>query len=82
MLKLAKRIWDTMKITYGHRKKISRIGKIYEQIFTFRQADRLVQDYFSSLRVLLDELEIYQHFVVDISNMREYREELAVTTFL
>ena len=35
-----------------------------------------------SVRTLLDELEIYQPFAVDISKMRQYREELAVAIFL
>lgn len=34
MLKLAKKIWDTLKSTYSHDKNIA---KIYEQIFTIRR---------------------------------------------
>ena len=50
-------------------------------MFTLRQGDHLVQDLYASLRALLDELEVYQLFVVDISKMKEYHEELAVAIF-
>ena len=56
MLWPAKRIWDTLKITYGHEKNISRVFEVYEQIFTLRKGNHSVQDHFSTLRGLSDEL--------------------------
>ena len=50
---------------------------MYEQIFTLRPGDRLVQDHFITLRGLLDELDIY-----DITKIRQYCKELAVATYL
>ena len=41
-----------------------------------------VQDVYASLHALLDELEVYRSFVVDISKMKEYREEFVVAIFL
>ena len=37
MLRPAKKIWDTLKITYGHEKNISKVFEVYEQIFSLRQ---------------------------------------------
>ena len=36
MLNPAKKIWNTLKNTYGYEKNISRIAEIYEQIFTLQ----------------------------------------------
>ena len=82
MLKFAKKIWDTLRSTYGNEKNIARVCEIYEQLFTYKQGDRLVQDFYNTLRTLLNELEVYQPLVTDIFKMREYREELAVAIFL
>ena len=50
-------------------------------MFTLRLDGRPVQDLYALLCALLDELEVYQSFVVDIAKMREYREELAIAIF-
>ena len=63
-------------------RKIFPIYEIYEQIFTIHQADRSIQDYFMSLHALMDELEIYQPFVADISKIRGYYDELSVAAFM
>ena len=60
MLRPAKKIWDTLRLTYGHEKNISRVFEIYEHLFTLRQGDRSVQEHFTALHGLLDELDIYQ----------------------
>ena len=59
LLRFAKKIWDTLRLTYGHEKNISRVYEIYEQLFTLRQGDRSVQEYFTAFRALLDELDVY-----------------------
>lgn len=71
-----------MKNTYGHEKNISRVGKIYEQIFTLQQGEQTIQELYTSFCSLLDELKVYQPFVADITKMREYREEFAIAKFL
>lgn len=35
----AKKIWDTLKETYGHEKNISRAYELYEQFFVLQQGD-------------------------------------------
>ena len=82
MLHPAKKIWDILKITYGHKKNIFRVFEVYEQIFSLRQGDRSLQEYFTTLHGLIDELDIYQPLTADITKMRQYWEELAVTAYL
>ena len=82
LLRPAKKIWNTCRLTYGHEKNISRVFEVYEQLFTIRQGERSVQEYFTHLRALLDELEMYQPLTGDVSQMKRYREELAVSVYL
>ena len=55
---------------------------MYEQLLTLRQDDHSIQEHFTILRALLDELDVYQHLTTDISRMKKYREELAVEVCL
>ena len=73
---------QTLQSTYRHEKNIAWICEIYEHLFTYRQEERSVQESYSSLRALLDELEIYQSLVTDISKIHQYRDELVVPIFL
>ena len=41
-----------------------------------------MQEHFTTLRGLLDEFDIYQPLIADITKMRQYREELAVVAYL
>ena len=66
MLTPTKRIWDSLRRTYGHEKNVSRIVEVYEQIFTLH--DQSVQELYATLRSLLDEFEVYQSLVVDIDS--------------
>ena len=51
-------------------------------MFTLRQGDHSVQEHFTLLRALLDELDVYQPLTTDTSRMRQYHEELAITIYL
>ena len=66
MLRPTKKIWDMLRLTYG------RVFEMYGQLFIIRQGDRLVQEHFTLLRALLDELEIYQPLIVDITQMKSW----------
>ena len=65
----------------GYEQNISRAFEVYEQIFTLKMGDSSIQQHFSSLRSLLEELDLYQP-LTDITTMRRYREELAVAAYL
>ena len=61
MLRPARKIWETLHSTYEHEKNIARICVIYEQLFTHHKGERFVQEFYSSLRSLMDELKVYRH---------------------
>ena len=82
LLRPAKKISETLKTTYGHEKNIFIVFEIYEHLFTLCQGDSSVQDHYTILRGLLDELDVYPSLVADISKIRQYRDELAVVVYL
>ncbi|XP_039139827.1 uncharacterized protein LOC120277136 [Dioscorea cayenensis subsp. rotundata] len=82
MLTTAKAIWEMCRLTYGNENNISRVFELYEQLFTARQGDRTAPQFFTHIRSLLDELDIYQPLVLDLATLRRYRNEVAVIAYL
>ena len=58
-----KKIWDTLKETYEHKKNIFLVYELYKQFFSLQQGDRTVIDLYTSLQVVMDELKMYQSIV-------------------
>ena len=75
-------MWDTLKVMHGNEKNPSRVFEIYERLFELKQGDRLVPEFYDELKGLIDELEMHQHIVTDAATLKEYRQDLAVSTFL
>ncbi|XP_020260332.1 uncharacterized protein LOC109836748 isoform X2 [Asparagus officinalis] len=81
-LTTAKEMWDNLKIMYGNEKNVSRVFKIYERLFAFKQGDKSVPEFFGELKGLIDELEMHQPAVADAATLLGYRRDLAVSKFL
>ncbi|XP_020261846.1 uncharacterized protein LOC109837879 [Asparagus officinalis] len=81
-LTTAKEMWDSLKIMYGNEKNASRVFEIYERLFTLKQGDRSVPEFFGELKGLIDELEMHQPTVSDAATLLGYRRDLAVSKFL
>ena len=78
----AKRVWDTIRATYGNDQNISRVCEVYKQLFSLRQNDDSVSINYTRIRSLLEELDVHQPFIADVVVMKRYREELVVAIFL
>ena len=78
----AKEIWDNLQEMYSSDQNISRIYQLYEDIFSFEQGDRSVDDYFSILKGMWDELNVYQPLTTDLKKQQQHREEFWVAKFL
>ena len=70
MFSTAKKIWDTLKATYAHEKNIARVAELYDQFFALQQDDMSIEDLYTSIRVVLDELEIYPLTLLLGANIR------------
>ena len=58
-LTTAKEMWDTLKVTYGNEKNLSKVFEIYKRLFDFKQGDSSVPEFYGELKGLIDELEMH-----------------------
>ncbi|XP_043700114.1 uncharacterized protein LOC122650799 [Telopea speciosissima] len=61
----AKGVWTDLRETYSQAKNVSRIYEIYEKLFTHKQGDRSLSEFFGSFKGLIEELQVYQPFATD-----------------
>ncbi|XP_078436651.1 uncharacterized protein LOC144707428 [Wolffia australiana] len=82
LLSPSKAIWDEWARMYGYRSNIGRTVEIVEGMFRARQGTRSLQEFYATLRSLLNQLEIYQPYTPDLTVQRRYHEETSVGLFL
>ncbi|XP_078435034.1 uncharacterized protein LOC144706034 [Wolffia australiana] len=82
LLSPSKAIWDEWACMYGYRSNIGRTVEIVEGMFRARRCTRSLQEFYATLRSLLNQLEIYQPYTPDLTVQSHYREETAVGLFL
>uniref|UniRef100_A0A2N9GH48 Integrase catalytic domain-containing protein n=1 Tax=Fagus sylvatica TaxID=28930 RepID=A0A2N9GH48_FAGSY len=81
-LESSKDIWDTLHLMYSSEENITRIHELYQDMFSLQQGDRSVEEYFSLLQGMWDELNVYQPLSTDLQKQQKYREEFRVAKFL
>jgi hypothetical protein len=65
-LESSKDIWDTLHLMYSSEENITRIHELYQDMFSLQQGDRSVEEYFSLLQGMWDELNVYQPLSTDL----------------
>uniref|UniRef100_A0A2N9J5N3 Integrase catalytic domain-containing protein n=1 Tax=Fagus sylvatica TaxID=28930 RepID=A0A2N9J5N3_FAGSY len=81
-LESSKDIWDTLHLMYSSEENITRIHELYQDMFSLQQDDRSIEEYFSLLQGMWDELNVYQPLSTDLQKQQKYREEFRVAKFL
>lgn len=81
-LKTSKAIQDAFQELYFFDQNLSCINQIYENIFSLQQEEGSVDDYFSKLKAIWDELNVYQPSTTDLAIQKKYRNEFQVAKFL
>jgi hypothetical protein len=81
-LESSKDIWDTLHLMYSSEVNITRIHELYQDMFSLQQGDRSIEEYFSLLQGMWDELNVYQPLSTDLQKQQKYREEFRVAKFL
>ena len=77
-LPTAKRIWDLLHELYYHKKYISRVFEQYEQLVSLQQGELSITELYTTLHVVMDELDIHQLLVLDEVKLKEYHEGVYV----
>ena len=65
-LKHASTLWRTLETMYAKKTNISRTVEIFKSMFTCTQGDQSLQDHFSRLQLLVQELSLYQPLTIDL----------------
>ena len=79
-LTLAKKTWETLKETYSPEKISLEFLRFMNGSFLFSKEN--VQEPYTSLRVLMDELEVHQPIIFDAKILKEYCDGLGVAKLL
>ncbi|KAF9597619.1 hypothetical protein IFM89_020098 [Coptis chinensis] len=77
----AKRVWSSLKM-YSQENNISRIYDLFESLFKTKQGDQPIDEYYSTMKGLWEELLFYQPFTVNLEKQREQREQFQVALLL
>ncbi|KAL3721854.1 hypothetical protein ACJRO7_034230 [Eucalyptus globulus] len=78
----AKEVWDDLMESYSQDKNMSRVYELYEKIFNFKQGDKSLGEYYSALKGMWEELNLYQPITTDLERLKTQRSEFQVAKFL
>ncbi|KAG6385467.1 hypothetical protein SASPL_154302 [Salvia splendens] len=78
----AKAMWDALREMFFNDKNVSRIFELYEKLFSHTQDTQSVNDYFSTLKGLADEILVYHPLSCDATTRAKQWEEFMVAKFL
>lgn len=78
----AKGVWDDLMESYSQDKNMSRIYELYEKIFNFKQGDKSLGEYYSALKGMWEELNLYQPITTDFERPKTQRADFQVAKFL
>ncbi|KAG6386092.1 hypothetical protein SASPL_154979 [Salvia splendens] len=78
----AKAMWDAIREMFFNDKNVSRVFELYEKLFSHTQDTQSVNDYFSTLKGLADEILVYHPLSCDATTRAKQWEEFMVAKFL
>ena len=65
-----KYLWQDLKITFAQEKNQSKIFDLYKKTFSNLHGDRSLTDYFSSVKSITDELNLYQPLTSNLEELK------------
>ncbi|XP_030521717.1 uncharacterized protein LOC115734883 [Rhodamnia argentea] len=74
--------WDDLMQGNSQDKNMSRVYELYEKIFNFKQGDNSLGEYYSALKGMWEELNLYQPITTDLERLKTQRTEFQVAKFL
>ncbi|XP_043693371.1 uncharacterized protein LOC122643864 [Telopea speciosissima] len=80
--KTAKGVWNELKESYSQDTNLSRIYDVYERFFSFKQDGKSLGEYYSSLKGMWEELNVYHPISTDAAVIKSQRSEFLVAKFL
>ena len=67
---------------YSSEENITCIHELYQDMFSLQWGDRSVEEYFSLLKGMWDEFNVYQPLTTDLQKQQKHKDEFRVSKFL
>ncbi|XP_043710586.1 uncharacterized protein LOC122659549 [Telopea speciosissima] len=77
-----KGVWEELKESYSQDTNLCRIYDLYKKFFSFKQDGKSLGEYYSSLKGMWEELNVYQPISTDAAVIKSQRSEFLVAKFL
>ncbi|XP_059647309.1 uncharacterized protein LOC132293728 [Cornus florida] len=81
-LDTAKEIWDRLQQLYSGTGNITRVYELCKQYFNLEQGNYSIEEYYSKVVGVWEELNLYQPITVDVRSMQQQRGDFNVVRFL
>jgi len=81
-LDTVKEICEAICDTYSMKKNVSRVFEMYEDLFSLRQDDKSLKDYYIHFKGMIDKLNRYHPVTNDIEVIKKQLDELYIFKFL
>ncbi|KAF9600483.1 hypothetical protein IFM89_009932 [Coptis chinensis] len=72
------KVWSSLKEMYSQENNLSRIYDLFESLFKTKTGDQPIDEYYSTMKGLWEELLLYQPFTFNLEKQREQREHFRV----
>jgi len=69
-LDIAKKIWGNIRDMFFMKKNVSRVLDVYEDLFTFRQGDKSLEDYYNNFKGMIDKSNQHHPLTNDIEVLK------------
>ncbi|KAL5724121.1 hypothetical protein ACHQM5_007422 [Ranunculus cassubicifolius] len=78
----SKSIWNSLNESFSHQSNVSRVYELYEQIFSMKQGDKSLPEYYSTMKNLWEQLLQHCPFTADLKVQKKHWEEFTIATLL
>ncbi|XP_010267592.1 PREDICTED: uncharacterized protein LOC104604777 [Nelumbo nucifera] len=75
-LDAAKDIWEHVNKLYFGQDDTTRVYQLYQEYFNLQQGNQTLEEYYASMRNLINELNVYRSLTPDVKVQQQQREQL------
>ncbi|KAL5714041.1 hydroxyjasmonate sulfotransferase [Ranunculus cassubicifolius] len=76
----SKSIWNSLNDSFSHQSNVSWVYELYEQIFSMKQGDKSLPEYYSTMKNLWEQLLQHRPFTADLKVQKKHWEEFTIAT--
>jgi len=65
-----KEIWEAVRDSYSMNQNVSPVFEVYEDLFSLRQGDKSLEDYYRHFKGMIDELNQYHQSLITLKFLK------------